>query len=181
MKFRFIVNVSDEEYFEYNKFWMLRSPYGKKQIIKNRITVSVVFGLCILFLLFSGGFSMDSLISIIPLVILLGVFHVFLPRFLTSSIKGQMKALKKSGKPGYSPNSVIEFYDDGFVETTEDNKTEQKYTSIERISIVDNKMLYIHVNNIMAYMLPLRSFESEEQYDEFLELMKAKCSNIDIY
>ena len=82
---------------------------------------------------------------------------------------------------GYSPSSVIEFYEDSFVETTPDNKTEQRYASIERISIVDNKMIYIHVNNIMAYILPLSCFETKEQYDEFFEFIKTKCFNIDIY
>ena len=67
----------------------------------------------------------------------------------------------------YSPSSVIEFYEDVFIETTPDNKTEQKYSAIERISVVDNKVVYIHVNNIMSYILPFSCFESKEQYNEF--------------
>ena len=42
---------------------------------------------------------------------------------------------------GYSPSAVIEFYEDVFIETTPDNKTERKYSAIERISIVDNKVV----------------------------------------
>ena len=67
------------------------------------------------------------------------------------------------------------------METTPDNKTEQKYSVIERISVVDNKVVYIHVNNIMSYILPFSCFESKEQYNEFFEFIKTKCSNIDIY
>ena len=89
--------------------------------------------------------------------------------------------MKKNGKAGYSPESVLEFGDETFIETTPDNKTEQRYASIERISIVDNKMIYIHVNNIMAYILPLSCFETKEQYDEFFEFIKTKSANIDIY
>ena len=81
----------------------------------------------------------------------------------------------------YSPSAVLEFYEDGFVETTEQNKTEQKYTSVERISIVNNKMIYIHVNNIMAYILPIACFETEEQYYAFVEFMKMKCGIVDVY
>ena len=40
---------------------------------------------------------------------------------------------------------------------------------------------YIHVNNIMSYILPFSCFESKEQYNEFFEFIKTKCSNIDIY
>lgn len=82
---------------------------------------------------------------------------------------------------GYSPESVIEFYEDSFKETTPDNITEQKYSAIERISVVDGKMIYIHTNNILAYMLPISSFSSNEQYNDFFDFIKTKCKNIDIY
>ncbi|MBR4845922.1 MAG: hypothetical protein IKU98_05835, partial [Bacteroidaceae bacterium] len=84
-------------------------------------------------------------------------------------------------KMGYSPLSVIEFYEDVFIETTPENKTEQKYTAIERVSVVDNKVVYIHVNNIMSYILPVSRFESKKQYDEVFEFINTKCSTIDIY
>ena len=82
---------------------------------------------------------------------------------------------------GYSPESIMEFYEDRLVETTSDNKTELKYSAVERISIVDHKMIYIHVNNVMSYILPISSFESREQYDRFLGFIRTKCANIDIY
>lgn len=82
---------------------------------------------------------------------------------------------------GYSPESIMEFYEDRLVETTSDNKTELKYSAVERISIVDHKVIYIHVNIIMSYLMPISCFESKEQYDSFLEFMRTKCANIDIY
>ena len=97
------------------------------------------------------------------------------------SLKRQIKSLKKSGKMGYSPESVAEFYDDCFVETTPDNKVEHKYSAVERISIVDNKVVYVHINNVMAYILPFSCFKSEEQYGNFLTFIKTKCANIDVY
>ena len=181
MKFQFSVKVNDQDYFDYNTFWMIRSPYGKKQIKTFRITIAVLFAIFILISLFSGGFSFESILSIIPMVIVLSLAQISLTRFFSWSLKGQIKTLKKSGKMGYSPESVIEFYDDSFVETTPENKTEHKYSAVERISVVDNKMIYIHVNNVMSYMLPLSSFESKEQYNSFFEFIKTKCAKIDIY
>ena len=67
------------------------------------------------------------------------------------------------------------------VEITPDNKTETNYSAVERISIVDNKMIYIHVNNVMAYILPISCFESTEQYNSFMDFIKTKCSDIDVY
>ncbi|MBR7122530.1 MAG: YcxB family protein [Oscillospiraceae bacterium] len=181
MKFQFNVKFNDQDYLDYNTFWMIRSPYGKKQIKTFRITISVLFVIFISISLFSGGFSLESILGVIPMLIILSFAQIFLTRFFSWSLKGQIKTLKKSGKMGYSPESIIEFYEDSFVETTPENKTEHKYSAIERISVVDNKMIYIHVNNVMSYMLPLSSFESKEQYDSFFEFIKTKCANIDIY
>lgn len=50
--------------------------------------------------------------------------------------------MKKSGKPAYSPTSVIEFDEDSFTETTPENKIEQKYSSVERISIIKDRFVY---------------------------------------
>lgn len=183
MKFRFNVNVSEHDYLDYNKFWMLRSPYGKKQMLTLRVLVNVVFAVFIFISCFgfAEGFATDILISIILLLILLLLFNVFLNKMFSFSLKGQLVALKKKGKMAYSPSSVIEFFDDSFVETTADNKLEHKYSAIERVSVVDNKMIYIHVNNVMAFMLPIASFESMMQYDSFLEFIKGKCNSIDFY
>ena len=181
MKFQFDVNTTDKDYLDYNKFWMLRSHYGKKQMMGFRIVIAVIFGVYIFISLYGGNFTVDSFISVIPMAILFIIFELLFSSLFIFFLKGHLKSLKKKGKMGYSPSSVIEFYEDSFVETTPDNKTEQRYSSIERISIVDNKMIYIHVNNIMAYILPLSCFEIKEQYDEFFEFIKTKCANIDIY
>ena len=182
MKFRFNVKVNDQDYLDYNTFWIIRSPYGKKQIKTFRITLVVLFAsFIVIALLFSDGFSLETICGMIPMVIFFSLAQIFLTRFLAWTLKGNIKTLKKSGKMGYSPESVLEFYEESFVETTPENKTEHKYSVIERISVVDNKMIYIHVNNIMSYMLPVSSFESKEQYDSFFFFLKTKCANIDIY
>ena len=181
MKFQFNVNITDKDYLDYNKFWMLRSHYGKKQMMGFRIVIAVIFGICFFITLYGGNFTVDSFISVIPMAILFIIFELLFSSLFVFFLKGHLKSLKKKGKMGYSPSSVIEFYEDSFVETTPDNKTEQRYVSIERISIVDNKMIYIHVNNIMAYILPLSCFETKEQYDGFFEFIKTKCANIDLY
>ena len=48
MKFQFNVNTCDQDYLDYNKFWMLRSHYGKKQMTTFRIVIAVIIGAIIL-------------------------------------------------------------------------------------------------------------------------------------
>ncbi len=181
MKFLLSVNVNEQDYLDYNKFWMLRSHYGKKQMTTFRIIFAVIIGVYILISLYGGNFTFDSFVGIIPMSILLILFELLLSPLFVLFLKSHLMNLKKKGKMGYSPSSVIEFYEDVFIETTPDNKTEQKYSAIERVSVVDNKVVYIHVNNIMSYILPFSCFASSKQYNEFFEFIKTKCSNIDIY
>lgn len=181
MNFRFNVNVDERDYLDFNIFWMLRSHYGKKQIKTIRIILAIPFLMIILLSLINGKFSTDSLLGAIPVVIVALLFQALSTKFLLWSVKVTVKNLKKIGKMGYSPEAVFEFSEEVFIETTPENKTEQKYSAIERISIVDGKMIYIHINNVMAYMLPLSCFESKEQYDNFMEFIKEKCDTIDIY
>ncbi len=179
--FKFDVNTTDKDYLDYNVFWMTRSHYGKKQITNLRIFIAVLIAIYIAIMLFGGGFASGTFLSSLPLVMIFGFMFIFMTKFFKWTVKASVKSLKKKGKMGYSSIAVIEFLDDVFIETTPENKTEQKYSSIERISLVDNKMIYIHVNNIMAYIIPFSCFESAEQYESFLSFIKTKCANIDIY
>lgn len=181
MKFQFEVHLNDQDYLDYNKFWMLRSHYGKKQMRSFRIMIAALLGVVILYFLFRGGFTAYSLVSILPTVIFLILLELALAPLFGFFLKGHLKSLKKKGKMGYAPDSVMEFYEDSFVETTPENKTEQKYSAIERISVVNNTTIYLHINNIMAYILPFSCFESKEQYDEFFEFITTKCGTVDRY
>lgn len=182
MKFQFNVNMTEQDYLDYNKFQLIRSPYGQKQLKNLRISLTALFGGAVLLSSIVGGFSVEYILTaVIPLLILYIIMQAACKSFLAWSLKGQLRMMKKSGKTCYSQSSIMEFYDDFFVETTPDNKTEQKYTAIERISFVDGNVIYIHINNLMAYVLPINCFESKEQYASFSEFIKTKSENIDIY
>ena len=76
MKFQFNININDQDYLDYNKFWMLRSHYGKKQMTTFRIVIAVIIGAIILISLYGGNFTLDSFIGIIPMAILLTLFEL---------------------------------------------------------------------------------------------------------
>lgn len=181
MYFKFNVNLTDKDYLDYNIFWMIKSPYGKKQMLKIRILITVCIAIFALGFLLGEKNTVNAWIGVIPYFILLGLFQLLLNPTMAWILKGNINSLKKQGKMGYSPSSEMEFFDEYFTETTPQNKTEQKYDSIERISVIQGKTIYIHVNNVMSYLLPVSCFDSKEQYDAFLNLIKTKCSIVDIY
>jgi len=181
MYFKFNVNLTDKDYLDYNTFWMIKSPYGKKQMLRIRLWIAVCIAIVSFGFLLNRNFSVSAWIGVIPFFILLGIFQLLLNPFMVWILKDQVKSLRKKGKLGYSPNSEMEFFDDTFTETTSQTKSEQNYSSIERISVIQDRMIYIHVNTAMSYLLPASCFDYKEQYDAFLNLIKTKCPNVDIY
>ncbi len=181
MQFKFDINLTDKYYLDYNIFWNLRSPYGKKQILKMRLGLTALFCILSLLSLFGGGFSRDAFIGIIPYWIVFAAVQLVFTLFFKWTLGEYLKSLKKKGKMGYSPISTIEFFEEHFAETTPENKTEQKYTSIERISILRGNVIYIHVNNVMSYILPFSCFEDEAQKESFLAFLGTKCAVVDLY
>lgn len=181
MKYTFNVTLTDKDYLDFNIFWMIKSPYGKKNILKLRLGFVVLFGLGILAVLLLGEKTTQTYLSAGYLVVLFAIFQIFMSRFFVWSLKGQLKSMKKSGKMAFSPESVMEFCDDYFIEATDENKTQQKYSAIERVSIISGKIIYIHTNNVTAYLLPISCLGSAEECKNFIEFIKTKVSTIDIY
>lgn len=181
MNYKFNVTLTDKDYLDFNIFWMIKSPYGKKQMMKLRLVLLALFvagGIAILLL---GDNSAQTYMSVCSLAVMLVLFQLFMARFMAWSLKGQLKTMKKSGRLAYSPRSVMEFYEDYFVESTDENRNEQKYSGIERISVISGKINYIHINNTMAYLLPVSSFATAEECRSFIEFMKTKVPTVDIY
>ena len=181
MNFKFNVHLTDADYLDYNVFGTIKSPYGRKQMRTFRILIAAGILLFSLFILIRDRFTLAAFISASAQWVLLSVIELLMNPFFTWILKSHIKSLKKHGKMGYSPDSEMEFFEDYFVETTPENKTEQAYTAIERISILKGKVIYIHVNSVMAYIVPFSVFDTKEQETAFLTFLGTKCAVVDLY
>ena len=175
------VHLTDKDYFDFNVFQNLRSHYGARVIKKTRILLAVIFGGIIAVGFLLDGFSTDVLVRAGVNVAVCILFQIFLKRFFVETVKANIKQLKKQGKLAYHEYAEMEFLEHSFIERTPDNKTEQSYASIERISVVEGRYIYIHPNNLSAYILPVNSFKNQAEYDEFLSFIKSVCPNVDFY
>ncbi len=174
MNFRFNINMTDNDYLEFNKFHLLKSSYGRKNDLGTRIFIAVFMVIVCIALLFMGDFSHDSFIEILPLIFLLVIVEVSYTKLTELWLKHFIGKMKKKGKMPFSSSSVLEFGEDTIVETTETEKTEQKYSAVEKIYNNGGNIIYIYVNNTRAYLLPVSSFESEKEYKEFFRFLKEK-------
>lgn len=181
MKFQFQVNIAENDYIEFNKFHQLRSPYGIKNILTFRILVAVIcFGFVIANLSY-GSFDFEAWLTTIPIFVIFIVFNVFIRKMLGFSIKQNIKHLKKHGKMAYAPSAILEFGENSLVETTENTKAEIKYSTIERISVIGDKYIYIHFNNVSAVIMPETCFENEAQREKLLEFLRTLNTKYDLY
>ncbi len=185
MKFRLQVNISEEDYLNFNVFWLLRSPYGKNQ--KNKAyLIYALAGLTLMLLVFVSIFNLyqsllhaavsSGIIFIIYMILILRY-----PKSYRNTLKRSFKNMKKTGKMAYPPNSVLEFYDDYYVEIEPDTTTKQNYTVFERISFIPDQALYIHTGNARAILLPVSCFASEEERNSFMQFIASKCPQVDTY
>ena len=181
MNFQFEVNLTEKDYLDYNIFWNLKSPYGKKQMITLRLIFALIFGVLCLYTMWDGSFSPESILVSIPYCLALIAFQVFFNNFMAWSIKRNIKTLKKKGKMGYTPVATITFENDKIIHVSPETKQETNYSLIERISIIKGRVIYIHINNLMAHIVPLSCFVSKEHYDKFIQFIKTKCSKVKYY
>ncbi len=179
MIYKFDVFLDDKDYYEYNKFHILHSPYGKKQ--KKTIgIIFAVFALIVLIMMTIVESFLAAVIAAIPMVILGVIMTLLYPLIVLLVVKIQIALMKKSPKKNYSPKSTVQFLDETFVEETEVGKTETKYFVIDRISVTE-QAIYMHMNAVLAYILPTSLFESDEALDEFIDFLKTKNEKIFIH
>ena len=70
----------------------------------------------------------------------------------------------------------MEFYDDRFVELTNDSRSESKYSVLYRIVENKDKAIYIYRNAIVASIIPTRCFESAEMKKDFIAFIEQKIT-----
>lgn len=181
MNFQFNVELTEEEYLDYNRFIMFKSPY-------NANRTSKIFDIVLVVVLILGAlaFILNLLLGEVDVTMIVCLVIIALCKFgykplLSFLLSYQIKSLKKKGKLPYSSSATVEFYEDRITEVTDSIRTEVLYSSVEKISILSGKFVYIHINSSMAYILPMRSFESEAQYTSFVEFIEAKTVKADVY
>ena len=127
------------------------------------------------------GFNSDTLYLGIGYALFVVLYEIIIPRSLRRSIGRQIDKMEKSEKLLYSANSELEFWDESFTEQTESTKSEFKYTTVDRISIVGERVIYIHFNKMMACIVPVDSIGGDEEKIAFVSFLREKCDRIDVY
>lgn len=180
MKFRFDIRLTEEDYINFNLFSLNINPETKKQMKTLRIVINILFVLIMLLHFIISDEIVKSIVFSVLILIGALVFNLIFNKITENSIKNMIKKMKKSGKLPFSPESVLEFYDDYGVEITPYARTEHKHSAIEKIYLSDHRYIYMYINSSQAYIIPLSAFSSEEHFNSFMNFISTKCSNITV-
>jgi len=181
MLFQLNINLSEDDYLDFNKFHSFESMHGKKLINKTRIFfVLAMIILAALFLLVMGLTTFSITYAVLLLLFTL-LYMVFFKKILTRNVKTQIKRLKKVGKLPFDPVSTLEFHEDKMVEITTLQRTEQSYSIFERICVVKNRYVLLYKSSVGAYILPVTQIEAQLNQRDFIDFLSQKCPNVEYY
>ena len=181
MLFNLNINLSEDDYLDFNKFHSFESMHGKKLINKTRIFfVLAMIILAALFLLVMGLTTFSITYAALLLLFTL-LYMVFFKKILTRNVKTQIKRLKKVGTLPFDPVSTLEFHEDKMVEITALQRTEQSYSIFERICVVKDRYVLLYKSSVGAYILPVSQIKEQLNQEDFIEFLAKKCTNVEYY
>ena len=181
MLFLLNINLSEDDYLDFNKFHSFESVHGKKLINKTRIIFTLAMIVLATLFLLVMGLTTFSIIYATLLLLFTLLYMVFFKTILTRNVKTQIKRLKKVGKLPFDPVSTLEFYEDKMVEITALQRTEQSYSIFERICVVKNRYVLLYKSSVAAYILPLAQINAQINLNDFVDFLSAKCTNVEYY
>ena len=181
MLFQLNINLSEEDYLDFNKFHSFESMHGKKLIKKTRIffILAMVFLAALVVLIL--GWTTFSVTYVTLLLLFTLLYMVFFKKVLTRNIKAQINRLKEIGKLPFDPVSTLEFHEDKMVEITASRRTEQGYNIFERICVVKDRYILLYHSSVAAYILPVAQINTQLNQKEFVDFLSTKCTNVEYY
>lgn len=175
----FIINnsMTKEEYIEFNEYHLTHSNEGKK-MFKMLHLLTPIISLCIIsiYYVITDNLLVVSITAIILALITL-LFSLNIKKIIFKSLKKNINNLEKNGKLPFSNESTIILDDDFIREKTSLTESNIKFESIEKI-VESKNALYIYIGAIQAIVIPYRSFTSNEEKIDFLNLLNSKTSKL---
>lgn len=175
MEYRFDITLTEEDYIAYNQFHAFESPQGKKQMKRSRLLLVGITAVLIVSLGLHMGRNTVFAFYTAAMVLYLVVYLLFYKKIVMFFLKRHIKRTKKQGKLPYEPVVTMEFYADHFVEIAPSSRTEQRYSSIERIYVVPDQFVLLYLNTITAGILPISQLRQQVELEDFLAFLSEKC------
>ena len=176
MLYKFECRTTDKDYYEFNKYHTTDSPDVKKSGLIGKLYVPVIFFIMFIYYIIRGDdwYTLSFALILFTIISIIWIFS--LKPLSLFFLKLHIKFMKKNGKLPYSEQATLEFFDDCFIETTENTKTEVKYDAVFKIRINESKAIYIYQNAVLAYIIPFDVFDTIAERYNFIEFIRLKTN-----
>jgi hypothetical protein len=161
-----------EDLLAFNDYRNAHSPTFGRQQLTVRLAVPIMLaGLWVLLSGIVGGFVGPSVWIILGLLIgLVGAVFVFsYPALLRRRIRRLVQRLYMEGQNrGLFTRRRMTITPETVTDATEVSVTTMKWVAVERI-VVDQRHAFFYTSAASAFILPKAAFETEEEFQEFVE------------
>lgn len=101
------------------------------------------------------------------------IWACFYKKYIIWKVKKSIKKkLNEGNNNGVLGEKTFEICEDEIIETSEFSKSSANIRSVEDI-FINEEYIYIYINQMQAYIVPIRAFINEKEKEEFIENMKS--------
>ena len=177
--FKFNIQLTDKQYYDFNTFHNTHSKYCKKTTLLMRIMCVALVAVMMVRFAMTHGFDKAAIAGLVAMAVF-GVLLIVLvkPFYKVVTIILVKMISSKSKKPLYSPTATMEFSEEYVEEATPTDESKRKYSALDCAYFIRGEVAYIYINVQQAYIMPRSCFESQQQWDSFVEFIKSKIEEV---
>ena len=181
MYYQFGITLTEEDYLAFNIFHSFESAHGKKMIRNSRILFAAIVALLTALYVLLSGWSAFTIVYVIIMGLFTVLYSLLFKKIFVRNLKAQIRRHKKLGKLPFDPISTMEFHEEKIVELTASKRTEQSYSGIERVCVLQGRYIFLYNSSIGAYILPIPQVNAQLDQNSLLTFLSQRCKTIEYY
>ena len=174
--FEFERTITENDYIRFNEHHALTFKTGKRGLLIYRFAMPYV-SICFIFVIWAISRDWELVITnAVGLGILSLICILFAKNFYLSSVRRNIKLLKKNGKLPYDSNNHISFDETSFTDADENISSTYKYAAIETVYVTPTD-IYLYLNSTSAIIMPYSIFSSVDEINNFIAFLSTKVES----
>ncbi|MBF8984094.1 YcxB family protein [Lutibacter sp. B2] len=168
--------LTEQDYVDFNLFHMNNSKSLKKSILVQRLIGPLIFIMSCFIAPKITNMPLWYWTSI--MVVMSMLWFAFYPKQIERRCKKQvLKMLSEGQNRSLLAKGTLLVDEKGIIKSNEYGESNLKWNTINKIEVT-NRHIFIYQNAISAIVVPLSSFGTKEEKEQFIALLKSYCTTI---
>lgn len=172
-------DLSEQDYMAFNMHYIKYSKRIRSSLFVQRYLISLIF-LVIPFV--TGGAKYISLGGSLALAVVIYVLWVvFYPKYFNGALKKRVtKILNQGNNKSLLGRRTMSLGEDGISEMGNYGDGKIPWDSIKKVEET-NEHIFVYINDVNAYVIPIRAFKNEDDKKKFLDAIGEHCKEYKKY